>query len=204
MGLMHGVREAARHGLLIHRSLERLRRLGVDLNPYLLFREGKGDTAAPLTDLRSEFPSRLLTPDDVPDVAAVSWATREQLSERVRQGHLCVLTRYQGRVAGYTWADLHSLNDAACDFVLGPGEAYLFDAYVVPEFRGRGLAPYLRYACYEELRTLGYHTFYSVSDYFNTPAVRFKRKLGAQSVRLYLEVKLGGRRLGQVFVRTGN
>jgi GNAT superfamily N-acetyltransferase len=197
MAMMQSVKDAIRHGLFTQRILERLRGIGIDLNPYLLFSEGPGARNMQWPELGEEFPSQLLQPEDVADVAAYSWATEAQLQQRLAKGHLCVLTRHQGRVAGYTWADLREVNDAACDFPLGPGEAYLYDAFVAPEHRGRGLAPYLRYQCYEQLRRAGYDTFYSVSDYFNSPAIRFKRKLNAQPLWLYIQVRIGGRTLGQ-------
>ena len=93
------------------------------------------------------------------------------------------------------------MNDSACDYELGPGEAYLYDAFIAPDFRGRSLAPYMRAESYKHLRRVGRHTFYSISDYFNSPAIKFKEKLNAEAIRLYLQIKLGGREIGQWMLR---
>ncbi len=101
------------------------------------------------------------------------------------------------RIVGFTWADFGAINDSACDYQLGPGEAYLYDAFIAPEYRGRSLAAYMRAESYRHLRRAGRHAFYSLSDCFNTPAIRFKQKLNAEITRLYLQIKLGKRVLGQ-------
>ncbi len=69
-------------------------------------------------------------------------------------------------------------------------EAYLFDAFTLREYRGHNIAPFMRYSCYQELSKMGYNTFYSYSDYFNVPAIRFKAKLAARLLRLCLYIRL--------------
>jgi hypothetical protein len=59
----------------------------------------------------------------------------------------------------------------------------------------------MRVESYRHLRQAGRHTFYSISDYFNSPAIRFKEKLNAEAIRLYLRIKLGGRQVGQWLLR---
>jgi ribosomal protein S18 acetylase RimI-like enzyme len=111
-------------------------------------------------------------------------------------GHLCIAIWDKSRVVGYIWEDCDKVNDTVCDFALGEREAHLYDAFVAPEFRGKRIAPHMRYESYQILRDAGFRTFFSISEYFNTPAIDFKMKLNAEIVRLYLEIKLGGRRLG--------
>ena len=193
---------AVRHGLVTQRVIERLRGVGVNLNPYLLFREGVRPHQIDWPELALEFPSCVL---DAPDMAAVAncvpWSTPERIQARLDKGHLCILLKHGERIAGYTWADFHEVNDSACDYELHPGEAYLYDAFIAPEFRGRSLAPYMRAESYRHLRDAGRHTFYSISDYFNAPAIKFKEKLNAEAIRLYLQIKLGRRQIGQWLLR---
>lgn len=191
-----------RNGLATQRVIERLSGLGVTLNPYLLFREGVRPHQTEWPVLAQEFRSSVLVESDVAAVAAcTSWRTIEQVEGRLAKGHLCILLKSGERIAGYTWADFDEVNDAACDYELGPGEAYLYDAFVAPEFRGRSLAPYLRVESYKHLRQAGRHTFYSISDSFNRPAIKFKEKLNAEAIRLYLQIKLGDRQVGQWLLR---
>lgn len=196
------MKEALRHGLLVQRVVERLRRLGIDFNPYWLFREGARAHRTEWPELEREFPSSVISVGDVPAVAAcTTWNTEQIVRQRLARGDLCIVLKHVGEIAGYTWADLQRVSDAACNFELRRDEAYLYDAYIAPQFRGRSLAPYMRAECYKHLRAVGRRSFYSISDFFNTPAIKFKRKLNAEIVRLYLQIKLGGRPLGQWVLR---
>jgi len=192
---------ALQHGLFAQHVIERLARVGVTLDPYVLFREGVRPHQSAWPGLASEFPSSLLRPSEVAAVAACVSRTEKQIQARLDKGHLCIVVKNGERIAGYTWADLDEVNDAACDYELGPSDAYLYDAFIAPEFRGRSLAPYVRVESYRHLRQAGRQTFYSISDRFNRPAIRFKEKLNAEPIRLYLRVKLGDRQIGQWLLR---
>jgi predicted GNAT family acetyltransferase len=193
---------AIRYGLVTQRVIERLRRVGVNLNPYVLFREGARPHQTEWPELAAQFPSCVLAASDIDAVAnCVPWGTPERIRARLDKGHLCIVLKNGERVAGYAWADFDEVNDSACDYAIGPDEAYIYDTFIAPEFRGRSLALYMRAETYRRLREAGRHTFYSISDYFNAPAIRFKEKLDAEAIRVYLQIKLGGRLVGQWLLR---
>lgn len=186
-----------RFGLTTQRLLGRLRTLGLVISPYYLFRERVPDDPPPAPG--AGFRSELLRRDELDSAAAcTTWGSVREFAGRLDRGHVCVALKHRtadGResIAGYTWADLNEINDAACRAPLAEDEAYLYDAFVAEAHRGRALAPHLRYCCYQVLRSQGREHFYSVSDYFNTPAIRFKLKLGAEVARVGLQVELFGR-----------
>ena len=62
--------------------------------------------------------------------------------------------------------------------------------YVLLAYRGRGLAPLIRYGAYEELQSLGRHHLYSLTMAFNTSSRLFKQKLQAREVELKLLIGL--------------
>jgi hypothetical protein len=62
--------------------------------------------------------------------------------------------------------------------------------YTRDSYRGKNLAPYLRYKSYEMLKQIGRDKLYSVSDYFNSPAVKFKKKLNTKKIKLILFIQL--------------
>lgn len=190
-----------RYGLLTQRLVTRLARRGLVINPYYLFREDVPRVAPPHPG--ESFTSEVLRPEDLREAAACAPYPRnaERFHDRLSRGHVCILVRDGDTVAGYTWADLEEINDSACDFTLQPGDAYLYDAYIAPEYRGRALAPFMRMRCYELLRDRGVRRFFSISDYFNTPAIRFKEKLDARRTRLYLQIQVAGRELGRWLLR---
>jgi ribosomal protein S18 acetylase RimI-like enzyme len=189
-----GKSSAFRNGLVTFRLEKRLRRLGLDLNLFWLFREGATADEHSPTDLSKRYPSSILDSADLESATAYeSWHTVESFQSRLNEGHVCIVVKDAGRVIGFTWANPQDVHDSACNFPLESGQAYLYDAYVAPAYRGKGLAPYLRKECYRHLRQLGFKSYFSISDYFNTPAVRFKKKLRAIPVRLFLKVAVGRR-----------
>ena len=201
--MFDGIKEAYRHGMIRHRINARLRRLGLHINVYYLIRERLPQNEFEWHDLAAKYPSAVLLPEELSEISTWrNWATEEVLRKRLENGHLCVVIKHDEKIAGHTWADFDEVNDEACDYELKPGEAYLYDAYIAPEFRGHGLAPYMRIECYKHLHRAGRHTYYSVSDYFSKPAIRFKQKLDAEFMRLYLQIKIGNRELGQWLLKS--
>lgn len=191
---------ALKYGLVTQRVIQRLRRFGINFRPYLLIREGVRPHQTSWPEHAREFQSEVLDPTDAAAIAEMAtfdhWRTAEIVRRRLERGHLCVLLKNSGRLAAFAWADLNDVNDVTSTFVLGPGEAYLYDAFVAPRFRGRGLAVFMRTESYKHLRRMGRDTFFCICEYFNTPAIKFKNKLGADRVALYLRIQIAGRELG--------
>jgi hypothetical protein len=112
------------------------------------------------------------------------------LQRRLEKGKLCFGAKYRGELAAFTWFELDLLDAGRYCRPLARDEAYLFDAYTPIPYRGKGIAPHIRYLGYKELEKLGRTRLYSISLYFNTPAVNFKRKLGARFLELRLLVRV--------------
>jgi GNAT superfamily N-acetyltransferase len=71
---------------------------------------------------------------------AGSWWRREA-AERLREGQACAVARHGGHVVAYCWLAVTPVPVAEIDRVVVPGaeEVYLYDAFTIPEWRGRGL-----------------------------------------------------------------
>ncbi len=115
---------------------------------------------------------------------------QQQLLGWLEQNKICYGAKKDGRIAAFTWADLEECKCNYRHFKLKSNEAYLFDMFTMKPFRGQNLAPILRYKTYEALNAMGRDKCYSYSDYFNTPARKFKAKLNAKPVELCLYINL--------------
>ena len=69
-------------------------------------------------------------------------------------------------------------------------EAYLLNMFTFNSFRGKNLAPYLRYYCYRYLENRNITIKYSISNYFNKSAIKFKKKLNSKHLILYVNIEL--------------
>lgn len=105
-------------------------------------------------------------------------------------GQRCLGLKYKDELASFMFINL-----TECDFTpqiipLKNDEAYLAYMYTMKAFRGKNLAPYLRYKSYEILKKMGRNKIYSVSIYFNSSALRYKEKLNAKNLKLALYIEI--------------
>ena len=182
-----------RYGLFVHTVLHKLRPLGVTIVPYRVMRESLGGPkpSVPRTASGHLYEVSWANVSDADGVAMVTSSTAKHVSARLNGGRLCLVAKEGGAVRAVVWCDLEVCSWEHESFPLGESEAYLYGAETHPSARGRGLAPYLRYRCYEALASRGRTVCYSVSEYFNHPAIRFKEKLGARTVSVGLFIGLG-------------
>lgn len=186
----------ARYGGLPRLLVDGLALLGITLRPFYLHREGLSLAGSrtfeeSLTRLEVVF----LGGEDMPALAALPGRSlpAPELVSRLARGQRCLAALCVGQVVAFTWCDLERCHFEGFPFPLKANQAYLFDAYCALDWRGKGLAPYLRYRAYGELERLGCKELFSITDAFNVSALHFKEKLGVRPVLLGLQMKLWGR-----------
>jgi ribosomal protein S18 acetylase RimI-like enzyme len=193
LGLLQRLRQKIRYRLLIQEILARLAGIGIQIQPYYLVLEGLFGGSNPEWESGfDEFSIGFLSNPDMKHVAALSGrpASEDKLLLRLKDGMKCFAVQQQGQVIGYTWCDFKECNFVGHRFPLRENEAYLFDAYTSRSFRGRNIAPYMRYQCYKELAKTGRVRLYSITLLFNTSSKKFKQKLNAKPLKLGLFVEL--------------
>ena len=174
------------YGFLFRVSIDTLSKLGLRIEPFDLFLEGLGRSQPPtLPHALEQARISFLTSGDMAELASMPGrqASQAQLEGRLRSGRLCLGVKHHGKIIAFTWCNLTECHiEKEHLFDLQPDEVSLFDAYTAAEYRGQDLAPWMRYRCYEEMANLGRTRCYSVTVAFNTPAIRFKQKLGAEVI----------------------
>ncbi|MBN1367016.1 MAG: hypothetical protein JW967_03730 [Dehalococcoidales bacterium] len=111
---------------------------------------------------------------------------KKEAVKRQAKGCLCFALKHHHDCAAYMWCNLRECNSDLVPFPLNSGEAYLLGARTMDAYRGKNLAPFIRYELYKKLVKMGYTRFYSTTEYFNASAVNFKRKLKARHIKLCL------------------
>jgi GNAT superfamily N-acetyltransferase len=187
---------AVRHGLFVQRVRERLLSdSGILVQPYYWTLEGSTDGhAQKLGRGLEDYSFQPFGEEEVKELASLIPGREEaDMLAKLHEGKLCFGLKYQGRPAAATWCNLTESHFRWYNIRLGDREAYLFDMFTMEAFRGANIAPYLRYRTYEALREMGRDTFYSVTERFNAPSVRFKQKLGAKFLWLGVGIDLFGK-----------
>lgn len=182
------------YGLVLRMVIDCLATLGLKIEPFHLVVEGVGSTRpAHLESGFENYEIRFLEASDMGAIARIPGRnySEDELLRRLKEGKRCLGIRYRGEIVAFTWFNLKDCTfERQSLFPLQENEAHFFDAYTVESFRGKNLAPYMRYRCYEELAKLGRERCYSVTVVFNTPAARVKQKMGAQVLELRVFVEL--------------
>jgi GNAT superfamily N-acetyltransferase len=109
------------------------------------------------------------------------------------EGCLCFGLKLNGEIAAYTWCNLYRCHSRLTKFPLKEDEAYICSTATLKAYRGKNLAPLLGHELHRYLTQEGRTNFYSLTEYFNTPARRYRDKLGARPLRLTLHIRLGSR-----------
>ena len=173
--------------------LDGLRHIGLTFMPFYIFNEDvKARMSVNDLALPDDFTVVTLNETDMKEMEQLPMRSRKEseLLNLMRKGNNCLGIRINGQLAAFSWYNQHECNFSGSTFALEDNEAYLFDAYTSPDFRGMNLAPLIRQEVYKVLDEQGITTLLSVSECFNRPAIRFKSKLGATKARLLIYVSL--------------
>ena len=204
MNVIRKIRHKHRDGQLIEATLWKLKKsvlnplhkIGLKITPFYLYEEGHfGAIWKSRKDDFDEYEIGFLSPRDMKEIAALSrgdWSSEEKLLARFNDGQKCFGAKYPGKIVAFTWSNFESCHDSLYKFPLRDDEAYLWDAFTIPSSRGKGIAPYLRLRFQKKLETLGRNKSYSITLFFNRPAISFKNKLNARPI--FLGINLASRR----------
>jgi hypothetical protein len=190
--------EKLRYSTFLRIIFDVVAKFGIRISPFFVVQEGLwGNNER--SDLEKGFEGyelRLLNEEDMESLSRIPGRSfsRHQLTQRLKDGHFCLGLIKAGEVVTFNWANPHESSGDLCRFLLKKDEAYLYDAYTLRTYRGKRLAPYLRYQSYRYLSKRGMTRLYSISDAFNTPSIKFKKKLNAQFVKLGILIRLFNQR----------
>lgn len=167
------------NGLFLYGLRNRFANIGIDIDPYYWVQEEIEPCDEPIVKGgTSGFFLKDLTLKD------------QAKKLGVKTGQLCFALEYNGELAAYTFIELNNFEIKGRSFKLKPNEAYLLNMWTFHAYRGRNLAPYLRYKTYELLKLQGIDTKYSMTDYLNKSSIKFKQKLNSKNLVLYLNIQL--------------
>lgn len=169
-----------------------LARIGLHIIPYYLTQEAlQENLRIELSPELASIECSFLTPAEIEKIynhpETKQYASLEKAFRDVN--HLCFALKLNGEIMAFMWCNLDRCHWHASPFALKKDEAFLSDAYTYKKYRGMNLAPYLRYQFYKSLREEGRTKIFSITERLNTPAIKFKKKLGCRHVKLNLFIK---------------
>jgi len=102
----------------------------------------------------------------------------------------CYAIKDNGKIISFLIIGIREANYCGTKITLKSDEAHLYYTYTLKEHRGNNLAEALRYKVYSLLNDEKRYNFYSFTDYSNKSGLRFKEKIHAEKLALYLYIKL--------------
>lgn len=192
--ILKKIRDKFRYGLIFLVIRDYLKKLGIEITPFYWTKETIPDKIqVNLEDDLNNYEFSFFGPEEIKAICNLperKFFNEEHITKMFNKGKKCYGAKYKGEIAAFTWFDLEESDTRFYPTTMKNNEAYLFDLYVLKAFRGKNLAPVLRYKIYAILKELGRDTCYSATESFNTPSMKFKKKLNAQNVFLGLYINL--------------
>ena len=182
-----------RHGLALQAVRYKLMKVGIEFSPYYLYRDELNGTDIPeIKGIFDDYSCELLTPEDMKVIGAINYVgySEDKLLSLLKAGEKCIGLKHNGEIAAFMFVNFTDFKYKSTVIHLKDDEVYLWFGYTMESYRGKNLAPYLRYKSYEICKEMGRDRFYSISEYFNSPAVKFKKKLNTKKLKLILFIQL--------------
>lgn len=148
----------------------------------------------------------LLSEGEVDDYLSLRPETSPaEVRRRLERKHVCFAARHEGRIVSAAWLVTGRawIDYLACEMQLAPDEAYLYESFTAPPFRGRNI-PAMR-GTYEAryFRDAGYRRLVAVIMPENKPALRHAEKAGWHVFGMMGYVALGPWRRDFLRVKPG-
>lgn len=175
-----------------------LEKIGIKIVPYYITREFLYDEVElnlepELKPITCEFLSSFEVKELYSQAEIRNLANESDIWQE--SGCLCFALKYGQEYAAYMWCNLRHCNSDLSPFPLNNDEAYIFRARTMNAYRGKNVAPFLRYELDKKLIEKGHTKIYSITECFNTPAINFKKKLKAKNIKLCFYLGLFHKRL---------
>ncbi len=181
-----------KHGLFWHGVRNNVAKLGLDFMPYYWVEEAISKITPP--EIRGEDKNFEISTFGETELIHIKntiiGIEQKDLLADLKNGEICIGLKNKGKIAAYMFIKCKPFTFRKRLFDLKPTESYLHSMYTFEDFRGKNLAPYLRYHSYKLLKEKGVTTYLSVSEYFNKSTIKFKKKLNAKPVKLFLSLML--------------
>lgn len=177
-----------KNGLFLFGVRNQLVRFGLDFDPFYWVLEGASECEPP--KIKADPTEYKLVKLNLEEIAGL----RKKIFGSARVGAIldfhdklkCVALKHKNEIVAFMLIELNDFKYHRKTFHLKENEAYLFHMYTFEAHRGKNLAPYLRYQSYLMLKEMGRDRIYSITQFFNKSSKRFKKKLNAKNLQLFM------------------
>ena len=140
----------------------------------------------------NEVEVRLLQRDEVPKLNKLMGLGAGEAEERLKAGDLCFIGEKNGDIVHYRWICFNEVfvNELERKIRMRPNSAYMYDAYTVPKYRGKGIHPAVLTNAEDYLFQSGIKEMYTVILSNNHSSLRTWQKIGSRKMGEVTFIKL--------------
>lgn len=180
-----------KNGLFWHGMRNTLAKIGFDFMPYF-WEIGSIDIEPPkIRDDETLYKLSVLGIEEISYITNnVIGIGHKDLMNDLKKGDTCLSIKKGEKISVYSFIKHETFSFRGRRFIIKSSEGYVHNTYTFEDFRGLNLAPYLRYQFYQHLKNKGIYNYYSISEYFNKPTLKYKQKLNIKPQKLYLSIIL--------------
>ncbi len=181
-----------RHGLFLHGVRNQMAKIGIDIMPYYWVQEATESIIPPkIRGDASGYSVSYFGEKEITEVKnTIIGIEGKDLLNDLKNGQLCIGIKHHEKIAAYMFIKRDSFTFREKTFDLKENESYMHSMYTFESYRGKNLAPFLRYNCYELAKEKGIDVNYSITEYFNKSTIKFKKKLKSRPVKLLISIVL--------------
>jgi hypothetical protein len=192
--ILNKVKQSKRDGFILNLIYAGLKKKKFELSLFYLFKEGLfGNVDLDIQPKIQPIEVGHLTSTDMASLAVKAERdySEEKMLQMLSDGCKCMGIKYKDKFIAWAWYNLRKCDNAvySFSFELKENEAYLFGQRTLSAYRGRSLAPYLKYQIYKHLDDLSRTELYAIVHFSNIPSIKFRRKLRARPLKLFMNVK---------------
>jgi hypothetical protein len=163
----------------------------LDIEPYYWFLEVKNGCKEPtIKEDSNDYKIDFVSIEEIKRMDNRMGLDGKAMEEAMLKGQLCIGLRHKDAIASLLSVELNDFVHKHRPFKLEAHAAYLLNVYTFRSYRGKNLAPYLKYHSFKLLEKHEVDKLYSINSYFNTSSLKMKKKMGARKLKLYLYVGL--------------
>ncbi|MEB8344490.1 GNAT family N-acetyltransferase [Flavobacteriaceae bacterium KMM 6898] len=185
------VRNRIKNGLFLFTLRNFLTRIGLDIDPYYWDEERLDQCTEPkIRDTSNTYEIVNVEADEVGILHNILGMDSVELKKDIQNGQLCMGLKHKDEIVAVVFAKFNDLVYKNRTFKLGSNQGYILNLYTFESYRGKNLAPYLRYHCYLALKERGVDNIFCITSYFNKSVLISNKKLNIKHVTLFLHIGL--------------
>jgi hypothetical protein len=195
-----------RYGLVFQTLRNKLAKIGIEITPYYWVEEGISNLEIPtIKGELSEYFVEFINAKDIKLIVENARGySEEELISWLDHGKSCLALKHLNEIVAFFWINFKECTFEPCRFSLKSNEVYLADMFTMESHRGKNLAVFLRFKSYEILKNMGRDKIYSVCEFFNSSAIKYKKKLKGKIIKLVLYIRLFHKLSWSIKIRSFN